>query len=140
MAVMYCSGEFLFDGCNRVSSLTPTFVPRHPCRPPGASGSLFSSESLIHVTSSSSPPLSPDVTRRPCKDTLTLRVCISCRVCRLKFIVLRTRCRALLREHVCFFALSHFRRTLSYGCSYSLPRILAANYNSTSYIKSNQRQ
>lgn len=35
---MYCSGEFLFDGCNHVSSPIPAYVPRHPCRPSGAVG------------------------------------------------------------------------------------------------------
>lgn len=116
MAVMYCSGEFLFDGCNRVSSLTPIHVPRHPCRPPGASGSLFSSESLIHA----SPPRRSRYrrtlrTRRPCKDTLTraLRVYIPLPYApRRKFIVLRTRFLLHAYFRACLF-LSRLRLRLS---------------------------
>lgn len=136
MAVMYCSGEFLFDGCNRVSSLIPIFVPRHPCRPPGASGSLFSSESLIHVTSSSSPPLSPDVTRRPCKDTLTLRVYFLPYALTKIYSVKDTLSRP---SRAClFFCLISFLLDIIVWLR-SRSWILEANCNSTLCIKCNER-
>lgn len=99
---MYCSGEFLFDGCNhRIVPCPPlpSYAPRRPCRPPGASGSLFSSESLVRAS----------LPRRP-RYRLTLHdarvkthqrfTCISRR---LKFIALRAHISSRLSlAPVCF--------------------------------------